>query len=103
MTAKPPLPERMFDPWPRIAIDEDSSQFREIRKLAVLAADEWATGPDGPYKHTDMTLAQIVSGSVREALLHLLELGLIDIDADRIANAKGWPMSRTAFVPPASA
>jgi hypothetical protein len=99
MSEKPPLPERLFDPWERMPVDEKSTPFREIRKLAVLAADDWVFGDEGPYKQPGMTQAQMISGAVREALLHLLELGLIDIDAERIASAKGWPMSRRAFLP----
>lgn len=102
MPEKPPLPERLFDPWPRIAVDEESTPFREIRSLGVHAADDWLLGEDGPYKQAGMTQAQITRRVAEEALLHLLELGLIDIDAERIANAKGWPLSRTAFLPPSA-
>ena len=99
MTVKPPLPERMFDPWPRIPVDASSSHVREVIKLGVHAADDWLLGADGPYKQPGMTQAQITHRAVEEALSHLLELGLIDIDMERIDTAKGWPMSRTAFLP----
>jgi hypothetical protein len=95
VTVKPPLPATPFDDWPRIPVDEtDGSPFREIHRLAVLAADDWTFGPDGPYKQPGMTMAQITRGHVREALLHLLELGLIDIDEDRLNAASSFPMSR---------
>jgi hypothetical protein len=99
MPEKPPLPERLFDPWERIPVDQEASPFKEIRSLAVSAADDWLLGDDGPYKQPGMTGAQMTWRIVEEALLHLLELGLIDIDAERIAAAKGWPLSRTAFLP----
>lgn len=99
MTSKPPLPEHLFAPWERIPVDTESGPFREIRSLAVHAADSWLLGEDGPYKDAGMTMAQITRRVVEEGLLHLLELGLIDVDADRINNAKGWPLSRSAFLP----
>lgn len=99
MTSKPPLPQRLFDPWPRIPVDAEGRHFREVASLGVHAADTWLLGADGPYKQPGMTQAQITHRVVHEALLHLLELGLIDIDTERIDNAKGWPLSRTAFLP----
>lgn len=94
MTDKPPLPARMLDPWPRININTDpGSDFHHIQRIAAHAATQWSLGPDGTHKQS-LTLAATVDGAVREALLHLLELGLIDIDSDRLNNAPGWPMSR---------
>jgi hypothetical protein len=92
--AKPPLPERTFDPWPRIEVDtSEGSDFHRLNRIAGHAATGWALGPDGAYT-PGRTLADIVDNAVREALLHLLELGLIDIDAARMHAAPGWPTHR---------
>jgi hypothetical protein len=53
----------------------------------------WVMSPDG--MDAGRTLASTVNGAVRDALLHLLELGLIDIDTNRMNEAKGWPLSRS--------
>lgn len=91
---KPPLPDRILDPWPRIPVDtSEGSDFHRLNRIAGHAATGWALGPDGAYAQ-QRTLADIVDNSVREALLHLLELGLIDIDATRMHSAPGWPTHR---------
>jgi hypothetical protein len=91
---KPPLPERTFDPWPRISIDtSEGSDFHCLNRIAGDAATGWALGPDGAYAQ-QRTLADTIDGAVREALLHLLELGLIDIDSQRMHAAPGWPTHR---------
>jgi hypothetical protein len=91
---KPPLPDRILDPWPRIPVDtSEGSDFHRLNRIAGHAATGWALGPDGAYAQ-QRTLADIVDNSVREALLHLLELGLIDIDAARMHSAPGWPTQR---------
>jgi hypothetical protein len=91
---KPPLPARTFDPWTRIPIDtSEGSDFHRLNRIAGHAATGWALGPDGAYAK-NRTLADIVDNAVREALLHLLELGLIDIDSDRMHAAPGWPTHR---------
>ncbi|MCX4571601.1 hypothetical protein OOK48_35360 [Streptomyces viridodiastaticus] len=95
---KPPLPTRMFDPWPRIPIDTSpDSDFHRLDRIAGHAATGWAVGPEGAYAQ-NLTLAEVVDGAVREALLHLLELGLIDIDSARMNAAKGWPTHRERTV-----
>lgn len=91
---KPPLPARTFDPWPRIPVDtSEGSDFHRLNRIAGHAATGWALGPDGAYAQ-NRTLADIVDNAVREALLHVLELGLIDIDAARMHAASGWPTQR---------
>ncbi|MEW2402180.1 hypothetical protein [Streptomyces sp. NPDC046862] len=93
-TAKPPLPARLLDHWPRIPIDTtDDGDFYRLNRIAGHAATGWALGPNGTYAQ-NRTLADTVDGAVREALLHLLELGLIDIDSDRMHAAPGWPTHR---------
>jgi hypothetical protein len=91
---KPPLPARTFDPWPRIPVDtSEGSDFHRLDRIAGNAATGWALGPEGAYAQ-NLTLAEVVDGAVREALLHLLELGLIDIDHQRMHAASGWPTHR---------
>jgi hypothetical protein len=91
---KPPLPARTFDPWPRISVDlNPDGNFHRLNRIAGNAARGWALGPDGAYAQ-NRTLADIVDNTVREALLHLLELGLIDIDSQRMNAAPGWPTQR---------
>ncbi|RSS37459.1 hypothetical protein [Streptomyces sp. WAC08241] len=83
MTKKPPTPKGWND-WDRILVDTNPrSDFAIINRIAGFAATSWAcNSPDGPLKKP-MPLMTVVDGAVHEALLHLLELGLIDIDADR--------------------
>lgn len=91
---KPLLPKRTFDPWPRIPVDtRPDSDFHHLQRIARRAAAAWSLGPDGPFKKAQ-PLADTVDGSLRHALLHLLELGLIDIDVDRMNAAPGWPFDR---------
>lgn len=102
MTAadKPPVPDRMFDPWPRIPVDAaDGAPYARIRRAAGHAAHDWALGANGPYKWPGQTLMQIVDGAVTEALLHLFELGLIDIDVQRLDDVAGIPLTRRDFRP----
>jgi hypothetical protein len=95
MDDKPPLPARMTDPFPRIPVDTtDGSPFARIREMAIGAAHGWTFSPDGPYKNPGQTGAQITRAEITEALLHLLELGFIDIDVERIEAAPGWPIRR---------
>lgn len=94
MKEKPPLPSHTFGPWSRIPVDtSDGTDFHRLDRIAGQAATNWALGPEGTYKK-NLTLADTVSGAVREALLHILELGLIDIDSERMNAASGWPMQR---------
>lgn len=95
MAEKPPLPTGMFDDWPRIEVDQsEGSPFQDVLRHGGFAADDWTFSDDGPYKHPDMTKAAATRYQIREALLHLLELGLIDIDVERLVAAPGIPMSR---------
>ncbi|MEU3990152.1 hypothetical protein AB0F24_17545 [Streptomyces platensis] len=94
MPEKPPLPASMFDPFPRVPVDTDAgSAFADVLGIGTGAADGWMLSDEGPTK-VEMPLAGVVGGAVREALLHLLELGFIDIDEDRMRAAHGWPMYR---------
>ncbi|WP_405019581.1 hypothetical protein OHV05_24595 [Kitasatospora sp. NBC_00070] len=95
LSAKPPLPADLFAPWPRQHVDTtEGSPFRRITRTATGAADDWALGPNGAFKQPGLSLADIIHTSVEQALLHLLELGLIDIDTERLATAKGVPVRR---------
>jgi hypothetical protein len=93
-SSKPPLPANPLDPFPRIAVDtSEDSTFDEILQLAVFSANHWTFGPDGPHKKP-LTGSDTARGQIREALLHLLELGLIDIDEKRLNAASMWPSNR---------
>jgi hypothetical protein len=95
VTDKPPLPVAKFHDWPRIPVDmSDGSDAYQIARVANWAASDWVLGSAGPYKNPDQSMAMIVRSAVREGLLHLLELGFIDIDVERMYAAKGWPMGR---------
>lgn len=93
MTGKPPVPARMLDPWPRIDVDTTDRDFEVIARNAVSSATGWVLGPDGPYKKSQ-TMVEIIDHAVREGLLHLFELGLIDIDTERLHACKGVPTRR---------
>lgn len=91
---KPAIPTSPAGQWPRIAVDQaPDGPFAELLRTATGVADHWTFGPDGPYK-TPQSAADTTHGQIREALLHLLELGFIDIDVERM-NAAGYiPMRR---------
>jgi len=94
VTSKPPIPADIFEPWEKIYVDtSEGSPFDRIERLAGFAAMGWVMSPDG--MDAGRTLASTVNGAVRDALLHLLELGFIDIDTNRMNEAKGWPLSRS--------
>ncbi|MFC9736050.1 hypothetical protein ACFWG5_34605 [Streptomyces hydrogenans] len=95
MNTKPPLPDNAFAPWPRVPVDADpGSDFALIERIGGFAAHAWAINdPAGPLK-APMPLMPAIDGAVREALMHLLELGLIDIDTERLHDAPGYPMHR---------
>lgn len=94
MSDKPAIPTDPFGEWTRITVDtSEGSDFAEILRAANFVADHWLLGPDGPYK-TPQPPASVTRGTVREALLHLLELGFIDIDAERLRAADWIPMQR---------
>ncbi|MFK8851185.1 hypothetical protein [Streptomyces sp. Ac-502] len=94
MTDKPALPKGPFDPFLRTRVDTSTgSAFADAHRIATRAATCWLLSPEGPYKKP-MTMANIVDSAVHEALLHLLELGFVDIDEARMRAARGWPMGR---------
>lgn len=90
VTRKPPLPEEPWGDFTRVVIDETSSEVEQILRLAMFAADDYVyTDPPG------LTDADIRANGVREAILHLLELGLIDIDTKRVGADVAWPTGRS--------
>ncbi|MEU6979626.1 hypothetical protein [Streptomyces sp. NPDC046371] len=94
MNQKPPTPTGLND-WDRITVDTGTgNDFAIINRLAGSAAMAWAiNSPRGPLKNP-MPLATAIDGAVHEALLHLLELGVIDIDTPRLREASAWPLHR---------
>lgn len=94
MTEKPAIHQGPFDVQERVEVDtSDGSPFSLIQRVALGAADAWALGPEGPYQKPQPP-ASVSRGQVREALLHLLELGLLDIDVERLKAMEWVPMSR---------
>ncbi|MFI7125963.1 hypothetical protein ACIBQ1_09735 [Nonomuraea sp. NPDC050153] len=68
-----------------VVVDEaEGSPFDRIRRIAVGAADGWTLGRNGPYRNPGMTGSDLARGQVRAVLLHLLELGVIRIDEQRL-------------------
>jgi len=96
MTTKPPIPANLGDPYPRIAVDQaDGGDFDAIRRMATFATDGWVFSPDGARAKW-LPPAQFHGALITEALLHLLELGVIDIDHDRLVEvtSQGHPPYR---------
>jgi len=92
---KPPVPAHTFGDWPRIPVDtSEGSRHYELTSIGRRVATEWVLGPAGPYHNPTQTMAQTIRGAVGEALLHLLELGLIDVDTARLESAHGIPWGR---------
>lgn len=83
-----PVSTDMFT-FPRIKVD--SSDFAAIHEMANSAVDTWWLTTDHVFK----THADAVHAIVKEALLHLLELGFIDIDTERFKTMPSVPMSRS--------
>lgn len=97
---KPPLPVAQFQDWPRIPVPtEEGSLHYRLTTVARRPASEWVMGPDGPYHQPDMTMAQTIRGAVAQALLHLMELGVIDVDTERLDTPHGLPWSLNDFRP----
>lgn len=103
MTDKPAIPGDMFGPKPRIEIDTaDGSPFDRLHYIATSAASAWTLGDDGPYRAPApsklgyWTPHNVMTGEVREALAFLLELGVIDIDTERLTQweQSGIPLGR---------
>jgi hypothetical protein len=92
---KPPVPTAQFHDWPRIPVDTaEGSLHYQLTTLGRRVAYDWVMGPEGPYSHPEQSMAQTLRGAVGEALLHLMELGLIDVDTARMTTAPGFPWAR---------
>ena len=101
MPDKPQIPAEPFAEWPRIPVDQaDGTPFNEILRIAGFAADEWTFGDNGPYRKPGMVKAAITHHQIAEGLLHLLELGLIDIDVERLNAGEWMPTSRLSSAEP---
>jgi hypothetical protein len=91
MPEKPPLPTKWGEPLPLIEVDEsEGGTFSGVLRVAQIAADKWARGPGA----LSMTHSEETRGTVREALLYLLELGVIDIDEERFNAVPLFPVGR---------
>jgi hypothetical protein len=91
MPDKPPLPTKWGEQITLMEVDEsEGGTFSGLLQVATLAAHKWALGPGA----LAMTHAEETRGTVREALLYLLELGVIDIDEERFAAIPMFPVGR---------
>lgn len=91
MPDKPPLPTKWGEQFTLMEVDEsEGGTFSGLLRVATLAADKWALGPGA----LAMTRSEETRGTVREALLYLLELGVIDIDEERFAAISMFPVGR---------
>lgn len=98
MTAadKPPVPIVKFEGWPRIPVDTaEGSLHHQVTTIGRRAAYEWIMGPEGPYTHPEQSMPATTRGMVGAALLHLMELGLVDVDTDRLNSTDSFPWSLT--------
>lgn len=94
------MPAVKFAYWPRIPVDTaDGSLHHQLTTLGRRPAHEWITGPDGPYSHAEQSMAQTIRGIVGTALLHLMELGLIDVDVERLNGSESFPWGLTDVRP----
>lgn len=90
LTSKPSYPADPFAPWPRIPVDRrDGGDFHRIQRAAAFAAVGLMCSPEAPPMAAPRIT--VVNAAVEEALLYLLELGLIDIDAGRLEEFSGKP------------
>jgi len=90
MFRKPAIPKSRR-PFPRIPVDQtEGSDFRRVLRLAIQGSEGWTfSAEEGPYFRRqngkpELTPAQIVRGQMTEALLYLLEMGVIDVDDERL-------------------
>lgn len=88
-----------FGPFERIEVDETDQDVALILMIAIASADDWMLGPEGPYQVEAMTNSARCEGMVRAALLHLLELGLVDIDVERCRSVFAYPLGRNSNRP----
>ncbi|MEW2302037.1 hypothetical protein AB0958_19025 [Streptomyces sp. NPDC006655] len=93
---KPPVPTVKFADWPRIPVDTtDGSPHNQLTTLGRRVAYDWIMGPEGPYQDPEQSMVTTVRGAVGAALLHLMELGLIDVDTDRLNGSDSFPWGLT--------
>jgi hypothetical protein len=99
-TPKPPVPAVKFLDWPRIPVDTAEGRAHDqLTTIGRRVAHDWVMGPDGPYNHPEQNMTQTIRGLVGVTLLHLMELGLVDVDTERMAAADGIPWSLNDFRP----
>lgn len=79
--SKPSLPEP-FGTWPRIPVNQaEGGDFDRIHRAATSAATGlFVSGT----MQLPLTPYEIATAAMKEGLLYLLEMGLIDIDSERL-------------------
>jgi hypothetical protein len=107
MTAKPTIPLGPSGHRPRIEVDTaEGSLFDQIHYMAVSAASLWTASDDGPFSNPHgpdgrgWTPHRVCDAQLHEALLYLMELGVIDVDAERLAQwqERGYPVDRRSLM-----
>lgn len=93
-STKPAFPDGWVAPtsaWPRIPVDQsDGSAYQRVAREAGFAATGLLVSPDGPLR-PGVAPVVIADAAIGEALLYLLEFGLIDIDEARLDEFLGRP------------
>ena len=99
MTDKPPVPAVTGPGWPVTPLDETDPDYQQLIRIAASAAHTWTLTPAN--RSWAMSRAGVARGQIAEGLALLLELGVIDIDRDRLAawTAAGIPMNRRQETP----
>ncbi|MEU2426958.1 hypothetical protein ABZ619_39100 [Streptomyces sp. NPDC007851] len=89
---KPPVPTVKFADWPRIPVDtSEGSAHDRLTTIARRVANDWVMSPEGPYQHPEQSMPTTIRGLVGAALLHLMELGLVDVDLERLYGSDSFP------------
>lgn len=99
MTDKPPVrPVTPLD-WQPCPFDETDPDYQQLARIAASAAHTWTLTPAN--RSWTMSRADVARGQITEGLALLLELGVIDIDRERLAawTQAGIPMNRRRAQP----
>ena len=99
MTDKPPVPAGAGHGWPVTPLDETDPDYQQLIRIAASAAYTWTLTPAN--RSWTMSRAGVARGQIAEGVALLLELGVIDIDRERLAAwaVAGMPMNRRRVTP----
>jgi hypothetical protein len=76
-------------PFEKIAISEDD--IKPVTRIAIFAADDWW------FKSADRakSRARLNAEYFEEGFFHLLELGIVTVNHERMNEMEWFPMSRS--------